>query len=332
MSADEFDAIAKLFAPLATHPGARGLIDDAAVLETHGKLVITTDAIVEGVHFLPDDPIDTVAKKALRVNLSDLAAKGARPVGIVVALMWPDARPAAQIADFARGLGEDLHHYDVALLGGDTTSTPGPLAISITAFGEPLGDRTPSREGATVGEQVWITGAIGGAHLGLLQLTQPSPVVGAEAADQADAFAAQVRARYRLPEPPVRHAHLIARFALASIDVSDGLIADAEKIARASNVAVRIDAEAIPLEAPAHAYVSAHGEQGLIALVTGGDDYQTLFTAPANARGEIMSAAKACEAPLTLIGAVVEGAGVKLVSAGKELPIPSGGHRHKLGR
>ena len=331
MSADEFDAIVKLFAPLATHPGARGLIDDVAVIETSAKLVITTDAIVEGVHFLADDPIDTVAKKALRVNLSDLAAKGAKPLGVVISLMWPSARPATQIADFARGLGEDLKLYDVALLGGDTTSTPGPLAISITAFGQALGALVPSRADAQAGEHVWLTGPIGGAYLGLLQLTREASVTGAAPGDQIDVAAQLVRSRYRLPEPPVRQAGLIARFASASIDVSDGLIADAERIALASSVAIRIDADAVPLEAPSHAYVAAHGDDGLIRLLTAGDDYQTLFTASADRRGEIMSAAKSSGAHFTLIGDVGAGAGVSVVSGGRRLEIPSAGHRHQLG-
>lgn len=333
MSADEFDAIAKLFAPLATHAGARGLLDDAAVLEARGKLVLTTDAIVEGVHFLPDDPIDTVAKKALRVNLSDLAAKGAKPAGVLVSLMWPDARPAAQIADFARGLGEDLRLYDVALLGGDTTSTPGPLAISVTAIGEALGERVPARADAKIGEQVWITGPVGGAYLGLMQLTAEPNILGAVPDVQTDAFAVQVRERYRTPSPPVGHAALIARFARASIDVSDGLIADAGKIAQASGVSIRLDAEAIPLEAPAHAYVAKHGAEGLLRLMSAGDDYQALFTAPPESRGEIMSAAKAAGAAFVLIGGVLDGEGVSVRGAdGAALSIPGGGHRHKLGR
>ena len=149
MSADEFDIIAKYFAPLAGK-GARGLMDDVATL---GNLVLTTDAIVEGVHFLADDPIDTIAKKALRVNLSDLAAKGAQPVGVLLTLVWPNTRPSAQLAAFACGLSEDLRHFNVPLLGGDTSSTPGPLTISITAIGEALGNRTPSRVDAIIGDK-----------------------------------------------------------------------------------------------------------------------------------------------------------------------------------
>lgn len=315
MSADEFETIAKLFAPLATHAGARGLIDDAAVFAGH---VVTTDAIVEGVHFLPDDPIDTVAKKALRVNFSDLAAKGAKPVAVLATLVWPDARPAGQLADFARGLGEDLRRYGVALLGGDTTATGGPLTISITAFGEPLGARTPSRADAKAGEDVWVTGTIGDAYLGLLALTERGSIAAQSSGKRDDLIA-----RYRLPEPRVALAQAIARFASASMDVSDGLAQDAGKIAAASRAALRIAAARIP--------VSDAGRAADIAeLVSGGDDYEILFTAAPERRGAIDAAGRAANVPVTRIGAVEEGAGATILGAeGTVLPIK--GWRHRLG-
>ncbi|WP_395647365.1 thiamine-phosphate kinase [Terricaulis sp.] len=322
MAADEFDIIRKLFAPLATSAAARGLVDDVALLDARGALVVTTDAIVEGAHFLADDPIETVAKKALRVNLSDLAAKGAKPVGVLLTLIWPRSRDAAQLAQFARGLGEDLQHYNVPLLGGDTTSTTGPLTVSITAFGEPLGARTPARADARAGEQVWITGVIGDGFLGLLSLT-----------DMPEMEGAGVRARYWTPNPPVAFTPEIARFASASTDVSDGLIADAGNIARASGVAIRLDAEAIPLSQYGHAFVSCEGDAGLVKLVTGGDDYQALFTAPAEQRWEIVRAAKRAGVDVALIGDVEPGEGVRLVGGGgRVIDIPNAGHSHKLGR
>ena len=327
MSGDEFDIIGKYFAPLAGE-GARGLIDDVATL---GHYVLTTDAIVEGVHFLPDDPIDTIAKKALRVNLSDLAAKGAKPVGALLSLVWPDARPAAQIADFARGLGEDLQHYGLTLLGGDTSATPGPLTISITAIGEALGARTPSRADARLGEQVWVTGRIGDAYLGLRSLTDAPAVLGASAADQFDAHAAHVRARYRLPEPPVAFAPEIARFASASMDISDGLSADAAKLAAASGVGLRLYAEAIPLSSAGHAFVAHGGPRALAELCAGGDDYQALFTAAPEHRYAILQAGQRLGIEVALIGDVVEPAGVQITTpAGEALPLVVG-HRHKLG-
>ncbi|MBI3437919.1 MAG: thiamine-phosphate kinase [Proteobacteria bacterium] len=333
MSADEFDTIRRLFAPLATNPAARGLVDDVAVLEASGSLVVTTDAIVEGVHFLPDDPIETVAKKALRVNLSDLTAKGARCVGVLLTLVWPDQRPSAQLTTFADGLAEDLTFFDVPLLGGDTARTPGPLVVSMTALGEALEARIPSRADAIPGDHLWVTGFIGEAYLGLRALTELPPVLGASPDDQVDLAAIQVRSSYRTPYPPVPLAECIARYARASTDVSDGLVADAANIANASGVAIRLDAEAIPLGLAGHNYVAKHGAKGLVELITGGDDYQALFTADSAHRREILAISRAAGVNAVVIGHVTEGRGVKVIDAnGAEIATYALGHRHTLGR
>lgn len=322
---NEFEIIRTLFAPLAPAPAARSLLDDVAVIEAKGALVVTTDAIVEGVHFLADDPIDTVAKKALRVNISDLVAKGAKPVGALLTLIWPDARPAAEINAFARGLGEELQRYDLALWGGDTTATPGPLTVSVTAFGKPLGLRTPARGDAHAGEQVWVTGTIGDAYLGLKSLT------GAASLSAADAQATQTA--YRLPAPPFAFAEAIARFAQASMDVSDGLVGDAAKLAAASGVAIRLDAAAIPLSDAGRGFVAREGVSGFAQLLAAGDDYQALFTAATGARDEIVAAAKAAGVTATPIGAVESGAGVRVIGAdGGALAVGAGAHVHRLGR
>ncbi len=311
--ADEFDIIRDLFAPLATDAAARGLTDDAAVLAPRGPLVITTDAIVEGVHFLPNDPIATVAKKALRVNLSDLAGKGARPVGALLTLIWPNHRPAAEIAAFAHALGEDLRRYGVALWGGDTTSTPGPLTVSMTLFGAPLADRTPSRADAVAGEDLWLSGPVGDAYLGLL------------AARRGDAAAADVINRYRVPEPRGDCAALIAAHGGAAMDVSDGLIADARKLAYASGVALRVEAAAVPLSTTARAAL-AQGAATLADLFTGGDDYELLFTA-APALRDLLAAAG-----MHRIGCAEAGEGVDVfVADGSRLAFASAGFSHRLG-
>ncbi len=316
MPADEFETIAKLFAPLAGE-GARGLRDDAALFAGH---VVTTDAIVEGVHFLPDDPIDTIAKKALRVNLSDLAAKGAAPVAALVTLIWPDARPASQLPDFARGLGEDLRAFGLALLGGDTTSTSGPLTISVTAFGRAFGPRTPARADATCGDDIWITGTIGDAYLGLRALRG--------AFRPSEALRAHVVARYQAPEPRLAFAAPIARFAGASMDVSDGLAQDAEKIAAASGADLNIEAARIPLSAAGRSWIAGGG--ALADLIGAGDDYEILFTSPPSNRGELETAARAANIAVTRIGAVAAGEGATILGAdGASLPIR--GYRHKLG-
>lgn len=320
MPADEFEIIRTLFAPLAKSAGARGLADDAAVLQAEGRLVATTDAVVEGVHFFAADPLDMVAKKALRVNVSDLTAKGAKSQGALLTLVWPDARPSAEIADFVRGLAEDLAFYDIALMGGDTAATPGPLTVSITAFGAPLGPRVPSRADAKPGEDVWVTGALGDAWLGHEALT---------GAWDAGAHVEAVIERYRLPDPPVAFAPVVARHAGAAMDVSDGLAGDATKLAKASGVALRIEAAALPLSPAGRAWRAAHAGYG--RLFDWGDDYQILFTAAPEARAAIEADAAATGVQVSRIGVVEAGEGVRITAAdGGELKL--GGHVHMLGR
>ena len=170
MASGEDDLIARYFRPLATAPGALGLIDDAALLASSSDdLVLTTDAVVEGVHFLPDDPPDAVARKALRVNLSDLAAKGATPAGFLLTLALREVKEA-WLAPFARALGEDAAAFGCPLLGGDTVSTPGPAMVSVTAFGRVPAGRMVRRAGARAGDRIAVTGTIGDAALGLLLL------------------------------------------------------------------------------------------------------------------------------------------------------------------
>ncbi|MES1200979.1 MAG: thiamine-phosphate kinase [Pseudomonadota bacterium] len=325
MSADEFDIIKSLFAPLAKDAAARGLMDDAAVLVAQGSVVVTTDTVVEGVHFFPDDPIHLIAKKALRVNLSDIAAKGAVPIGVLLALAWPDMRPSREIARFADGLKEDLDHYHAPLIGGDTTATSGPLTITITALGTPLGDRVPARSDAQIGDDVWVTGVIGDAWLGLqVRLGKLDDV----SADDAVTLAQ----RYQLPDPPVSFASVIARAANAAMDVSDGLLADAEKLANASRKQLTLELAATPLSEQAQRWVGASGDR-ILDLVAGGDDYQILFTASPKRRAEIEAAAAVQGFRLTRIGRVEEGAGLVMLSAsGAPLELPLGGFQHKLGR
>jgi len=355
MSADEFDVIRTLFAPLAGD-GARCLVDDAAVLDMRGPLVVTTDAIVEGVHFLASDPIETVAMKALRVNVSDLIGKGAMPVSALLTLVWPQSRDAADIKLFADGLGRDLKQFGMTLLGGDTTSTSGPLTISITAFGLPLGARTPARADAEVGDDVWLVGGeIGSAWLGLqlrtgalkladLKRGREQFVAKADEAalryatpdyltlpgEEFDAEAAWLMSAYLAPLVRLEAADIVARFAHASMDVSDGLVADASKLAAASGVALTIEANAIPFSFAAQRWAFSGGD--FRKLITGGDDYVVLFTAPEVMR-QAMSAMDADGAlRLTRIGRVEAGAGVQILDAsGIAVPIEASGYAHPLG-
>lgn len=357
MSADEFDVIRTLFAPLASAAGARGLADDVAVLESDSALVVTTDALVEGVHFLPDDPIETVAMKAVRVNVSDIVGKGALPHTALLTLVWPQNRSVEEINTFAAALGADLAHFGVALVGGDTTSTPGPLMVSITMLGAPLGPRTPSRADAKLGDDVWLIGGeIGSAWLGLQLRTGAiklddlrrgrdegaalveSRAMAAQmpdylklAGEEFDAEAAWLMSTYLAPFVRLECAPIVARHANASIDVSDGLVADARKLGDASGVALRIEANEIPFAIPAQRWFETGGD--FRKLVSGGDDYVVLFTASPEHREMLLNSEKAAALRLTRIGAVEAGEGIRLVDAsGAMISIPVAGYSHNLGR
>ena len=304
-SSGEDDLIARHFKPLATDPGALGLVDDAAILKAQGEdIVVTTDAVVAGVHFLPDDPPDTVARKALRVNLSDLAAKGATPAGFVLTLALQSA-DEAWLAAFARGLGEDAAHYGCPLLGGDTVSTPGPLMISITAFGRVPAGKMVRRDGARPGDCVMVTGTIGDAALGLDLLRG-----GAVAAALADDGAARevLIGRYRVPQPRNALAPALRDHASAAMDVSDGLAGDLAKLCAASDVSAVIDAPRLPMSAVATALLAA-GVTDIAALVSGGDDYEVLCTVPDTHCESLAGAARGAGVALTPIGRIVAASG-----------------------
>ena len=272
----EDSLIARYFKPIATDPGALGLDDDAAALKARGEdIVVTTDAIVEGVHFLPDDPPDTIARKALRVNLSDIAAKGATPAGFVLTLALRSV-DEAWLAAFAGGLGEDAKALDCPLLGGDTVSTPGPLMVSITAFGRVPEGRMVHRSGARAGDRVMVTGTIGDAALGLDILTG-GPVAAALTGDPA--AKEMLVSRYRVPQPRNALAQAVRDHASAAMDVSDGLAGDLTKLCAASGVSADIDAPLVPTSVAA-ASLLAKGVVGIETLISGGDDYEILCTVP----------------------------------------------------
>jgi thiamine-monophosphate kinase len=305
----EDDLIARYFVPLASDPGAFGLVDDAAILKgSSDDLVVTTDAIVEGVHFLPDDPPDTIARKALRVNLSDLAAKGAAPAGFVLTLALREANDS-WLAPFAQGLGEDAKHFACPLLGGDTVSTPGPLTISVTALGRVPVGRMVRRSGAKAGEAVVVTGTIGDATLGLALLRHGSPA-GSPAAQKA------LIARYRVPQPRVGIAAVVRDYASAAMDVSDGLAGDLAKLCKASAVSAEIKLEQVPLWPGARVGLAAKLTT-IEALICGGDDYEALCTVPESRLSAFVSAAKAQGVEATAIGMIREGtAPPRFVAAG----------------
>jgi thiamine-monophosphate kinase len=282
----EFALIARYFRPLAG-PAGLALADDAAILPPIAgrEWVVSVDAMIEGVHFLPDDPPALVARKLLRVNLSDLAAMAARPFGYLLTLAAPRATPDQWFARFAAGLAEDQAHFGLALLGGDTTATPGPIALSLTIFGEVATGQALRRTGAMPGDDVWVSGTIGDAALGLL----------ARRGEQPDPDGA-LTARYLLPEP--RLGLPLAGLARAGMDISDGLVQDLGHLCRASGIGAEIAAPALPLS-PA---VRRAGAAFLPLCLTGGDDYELLLAVPPARASALQAAAAAAGIKITRIG------------------------------
>ena len=295
--------IARYFKPLAKHPGTFGFNDDAAAITPPAghDLVLKTDGLIEGVHYFPDDPADQVARKALRVNLSDLAAKGARPLGFLLAIALPKGFSETWLADFARGLGEDAEAYACPLLGGDTDSTPGPTSISIAAFGALPHGTMVQRSGAKAGDHVFVTGTIGDAALGLLVRKGEAKSWKLDAATRE-----HLVSRYRLPQPRNALAAAVRQHASAAMDVSDGLVADLRKLCRASNVSADIEVARIPLSRAAGLALAA--DAALIdPILTGGEDYEILCTVPAAKIADLTNAAATAGVPITAIGRVVTG-------------------------
>ncbi len=268
----EDELIATLFAPLAG-PGALGLSDDAAIVPAGaGDLVITADMLVAGVHFFPDDPPARIAQKALRTNLSDLAGKAAAPVGFLLSIALPPDWTNDWLMGFARGLGADVRAYNAPLLGGDTSATSGPLTIAITALGRAAG-RVPRRDGARVGDGVFVSGTIGDAALGLALRRAPGRFSGLSTAHRAFLLD-----RYLLPRPRLDLIGLVGDSATASMDISDGLVGDLAKICRVSGVSALVDAPLAPLSDAARAARALEPDCSG-DILTGGDDYEILFTA-----------------------------------------------------
>ncbi len=321
---NEFDLIKSYFAPLATSPDAFGLLDDVAALNPPSgrQLIITTDTLVEGVHFLSEDPLETVAQKLLRVNISDALAKGGTPWAVVLSLSWTKGRDVCQISAFADGLKADLEHWGISLMGGDTTSTSGPLVLGLTLLAHCPQNGPIRRAGGQQGDDIWVTGSIGDGFLGLkaargeLSLSRPEDV-------------ALLAWRYRVPEVPDRAiAQIVSENAHASADVSDGLIADVGHIAKASNLKAVIDFDEIPLSIAAQLALN-ETDANHLDLITGGDDYQTLFTAPPSAKGAILRANLQHGLTAKRIGGLEYGEGVELRrSNGEIVPLDNSGWSH----
>ncbi|HEX9947641.1 MAG TPA: thiamine-phosphate kinase [Allosphingosinicella sp.] len=291
---------------LPTHAGARGLLDDAAVLALDGRsLVLTHDMLVEGVHYLPDDPPGDVAWKLVAVNLSDLAAKGARPVGVLLGYSlgedeWDQA--------FVAGLASALTAFAVPLLGGDTVRGAGPRTLALTAIGEAPGP-VPSRAGGRPGDHLWVSGTIGDSGAGLRGLKGEIARVPA------------LTQRYRNPRPRLEAGERLAPLVGAMMDVSDGLLIDASRLAGASGVAAQIDLASVPIS-EAFLALLGEGREARLAAVTAGDDYELLFAAAPERSAEILALQDGLGLPLSRIGRMAEGSGLSLVDGNEAVPLP----------
>jgi len=318
--------IARHFRPLATAPGALGLGDDAAILTPPPgcDLVLTTDGVIAGVHFFADDPPADVARKVLRMNLSDLAAKGAAPAGFLISLALPAGVEEQWLAAFAAGLGEDVRRYRCPLLGGDTDRTPGPLSISVAAFGTLPQGKMVRRSTAQAGDCVIVTGSIGDAALGVV-LRRDRDL--AARLRLPEAMRAHLAERYLLPQPRNDLADAVLAHASAAMDVSDGLAGDLAKLARASAVAAEIDVMRVPLSPAARAAIAA--EPALLeTALTGGDDYEILLTLAPDKVAPFRAAAARAGVPVTEIGRIVAGQGARFVREGETLQFARPAYSH----
>jgi thiamine-monophosphate kinase len=313
----EFELIARYFAPLAKgFTGARGLKSDNAFLVADGRhdLVVKTDTIVSGVHFLADEKPERIAAKALRVCLSDLAAGGAVPFTYQMALSLNTGWIERWIAGFARGLAADQKRYRLALSGGDTTSTPGPTTISITAFGKVARGKGLGRAGARAGDELWVSGTIGDGALGLL-------------AARGDLDSPALERRYRLPQPRTTLGPRLVGIAHATADVSDGLLADAGHIADASRLGIHIERNLVPLSQAARRAVEAKPALWS-SVLGGGDDYELVIAVSPRKRAALHAAARAAGVVVTQIGRFAKGKGVRLTIGGREARVRRKGFVH----
>ncbi|AHC73703.1 thiamine-monophosphate kinase [Candidatus Endolissoclinum faulkneri L5] len=304
---DEFDIIAKFFTPLAKDaPGTFGLLEDAAILPTidsHQEWVVTVESIVCNVHFLPNDPFELIARKALRVTLSDLAAMGAKPYGytLTIALNRDLSDSCYLLEKVSHGLTIDQAEFGIHLIGGDSVSTDGPITLAITAFGITNKAKALRRSAAMPGQDLWISGTIGDGALGL-QVAKG--ILSKQYSDLAG--------RYRLPQPRISLGCRLSEIAAAAIDVSDGLILDASHIANQSKCRLVIDGGALPISESVSRIIADHSEMFELIL-TGGDDYELLFTAEPEAIQKIKQAGYELDIPITRIGRVDSGEGVDVL-------------------
>ena len=298
----EFEVIKEIFSPLAAAmPGSLGLTDDAALLDLQAgeQLVLTKDAMVAGVHFFENDRPDYIAKKLLRTNLSDLAAMGAKPLGYLLATAWTDGCDEQWLKSFAKGLKEDQEHFQIGLLGGDTVKTSGPLTLSLTALGTVKTGAALRRNGAKVGDLIYVSGTLGDSALGLRSLLGQLPPLEQDHTDF-------LQNRYYLPQPRLKLAQELIGYASSCLDISDGLLADIGHICTQSDVGAVVHRDRIPLSKATYAILE-QGNEFWNSIVGGGDDYELAFTVPAAKAKLVENLARDAGEKVTFIGEITSG-------------------------
>ncbi len=316
----EFELIAKYFAPLSA-PNAFGLLDDAAIVTPPAghDLVITKDMLVAGIHFFEADPPEAIAAKALRVNLSDLAAKGATPLGFMLGLALPENWQPEWVERFATGLGYNIETYNCPLYGGDTVRASGGLTLSITAFGTVPTGKMVRRTTMQVGDSIYVSGTIGDSALGLKIRKSPNRANLQKQLKREESD--YLLNRYLLPQPRVELSDAILRYASACMDVSDGFIGDLTKMLNANTLCLSLDAISIPLSKAAKNAVSVDPELLKLAL-TGGDDYELLVAVPPDDTQAFEQAVKKLQTPVKYLGVAKQAESVTLeIRDKKGLPI-----------
>lgn len=305
METAEDKLIARFFRPLATHPGALALTDDAALFaapEGH-ETILTTDAVIAGLHVMPDETPDVIARKALRVNLSDLAAKGAKPAAFLLSLALPRESGDDWLAAFCQGLKDDADAYECPLIGGDTDRTPGPLTVTIFALGTLPRGTMVKRSGAKPGDHILVTGTVGDAALGL-QLRRDPALAARWKLTESERD--HLLSRYRLPRPRVAFADILRAYASAAIDVSDGFVGDLGKLLRVSGVSADIALDAVPLS-DAAGRALATDPSLRETIFAGGDDYEIVCTVPAEKLDSIFRGAENAGVTVSDVGRVGDG-------------------------
>ncbi|WP_295554930.1 thiamine-phosphate kinase [uncultured Hyphomicrobium sp.] len=311
----EDELIQSTFAPLASaFPGALGLKDDCAVLAPPPgqDLVLTTDAVAEGIHFFSDDVAADIGWKALAVNVSDLVAKGAQPLVYLLSLSFPEEPRRAWLDGFAQGLSAAQSAFGIVLAGGDTDRRPGLLSVTVTAIGSVASGRTVRRSTARAGDLLFLSGTLGDGALGLVLRGDPARRA-AMGLDEGKAEA--LVARYLRPKPRVPLAPHLVSYASAAMDVSDGLIKDCGRLARASGLGASLDALRVPLSLPARTAL-ARDFRLIETVLTGGDDYEVLTAVAPDRASDFRAAAAGSGVAVTEIGRLAEGSGVKVFGAG----------------